>query len=227
MLSERLKEYGKEAFSDLEKNPIWLNKEKGISIKRATITGVSNAEPLHVAKDHFGHNITDEKGKEIPIDYVSTGNNHHLAVYINGDEKLEDRMVSFYEAVARAEQGLPIVDKHLNHDKGWKFLFTLKQNEMFVFPSDDFNPKDIDLLDKNNDEIISPNLFRVQSISKVIANNSYVRDFIFRHHLETTVNSNKELKGINYKRLQSLSLLKNIVKVRINHLGQIVQTGEY
>ena len=232
VLSERLKEYNndaKKAFSDLEKNPIWLNKAKGISIKRATITGVSNAEPLHLAKDHFGHKITDEKGKEIPVDYVSIGNNHHLAVYINGNGKLEDRMVSFYEAVARVQQGLPIVDKGFNHDEGWKFLFTIKQNEMFVFPNEaeGFDPNEIDLLEAKNATLISRHLFRVQKISKVIANNSYVRDFVFRHHLETRVNENKDLKDINYKQLKSLSHLKNIVKVRINHLGQIVQTGEY
>ncbi len=43
ILEERLKEYkdnAKGAFSDLDKNPIWLNKAKGISIKRVTISGV-------------------------------------------------------------------------------------------------------------------------------------------------------------------------------------------
>src|SRR5690606_14023919 len=44
-LIERLKENdgdAKKAFSNLEQNPIWLNEEKGISIKRVTIRGVSN-----------------------------------------------------------------------------------------------------------------------------------------------------------------------------------------
>lgn len=63
-LKERLKEFindPKKAFSDLEKNPIWLNKEKGISVKRVTISGVSNAEALHYKKDHFGNFILDKK----------------------------------------------------------------------------------------------------------------------------------------------------------------------
>ena len=38
----------------LMKNPIWLNKEKGISIKRVTISGISNAQSLHVKKDKDG-----------------------------------------------------------------------------------------------------------------------------------------------------------------------------
>src|SRR5699024_2549071 len=84
VLQKRLDEYeGKrnDAFSNLNENPIWLNKEKGIAIKRVTITGVANAEPLHDAKDHFGKELKSAKGNPIPVDYVSTGNNHHVAIY--------------------------------------------------------------------------------------------------------------------------------------------------
>ena len=37
----------------------------------------------------------------------------------------------------------------------------------------------------------------------------------------------KELKGITFKVIQSANNLKDIIKVRINHLGQIVHLGEY
>ena len=37
-----------------------INKEKGIAIKRVTISGVSNAQALHTKKDHFGYEILDE-----------------------------------------------------------------------------------------------------------------------------------------------------------------------
>lgn len=53
MLTSRLKEYrndAKKAFSNLDEKPIWLNKEKGISIKRVTISGISNAQSLHVKR---------------------------------------------------------------------------------------------------------------------------------------------------------------------------------
>jgi len=66
ILLDRLSEYNnkpKEAFSDLEKKPIWLNETKGISIKRVTISGVSNAEPLHYKKDHLGLEILDNDDK--------------------------------------------------------------------------------------------------------------------------------------------------------------------
>ncbi|MCW0487020.1 type II CRISPR RNA-guided endonuclease Cas9 [Riemerella anatipestifer] len=230
ILEQRKKDFGgnaKEAFSDLDKNPIWLNKKKGICIKRVTITGVSNAEALHHQKDHLGREILDDNGNPIPADFVSTGNNHHLAVYLDSEGKLQDNIVSFYEAVVRTSQGLPVVDKGLNKDLGWKFLFSLKQNEMFVFPNDDFDINDFDLLDDKKAELISKHLYRVQKISKVSAGNSFVRDIVFRHHLETTVKEVKELKDISYIQLKSLEGLRNIKKVRINHIGKIVQVGEY
>ena len=54
VLEKRLKEYGgdaKKAFVNLDENPIWLNEAKGISIKRVSIRGISNAQSLHEKKD--------------------------------------------------------------------------------------------------------------------------------------------------------------------------------
>jgi CRISPR-associated endonuclease Csn1 len=103
----------------------------------------------------------------------------------------------------------------------------MKQNECFAFPSEGFDPSDIDLLNPANNKYISPNLFRVQKFSKVIYGNSAVRDYVFRHHLETSVDDKKELKETAFKNIKSLSYLEKIVKVRINHLGKIVKVGEY
>ncbi|AEK23581.1 Hypothetical protein Ccan_14650 [Capnocytophaga canimorsus Cc5] len=232
ILKERLQSFGndaKKAFSDLDKNPIWLNKEKGIAIKRVAISGVANAEPLHTKKDHLGKEILDKEGKSIPVDFISTGNNHHVAVYRDEKGNLQEKVVSVFEAVVRANQGLPIIDKTYNQHLGWEFLFTMKQNEMFVFSNEStgFNPNDIDLLDPKNKKIISPNLFRVQKFSKLQYGNSFVREFVFRHHLETTVEDRKELQGITYKQMKNSAFFNDIIKVRINHLGGIVSVGEY
>lgn len=230
ILENRLKEFNgnaKDAFSNLELNPIWLNKEKSIAIKRVTITGVKNAEPLNYKKDHFGNEMRDESERKIPVDFVSTGNNHHVAIYRNENGALQDNVVSFFEAVTRVNQRLPIIDKTLNKEQGWQFLFSMKQNEYFVFPSNDFDPNEIDLLNPENNKLISKHLFRVQKFSKVEYGNSAIRDYVFRHHLETSVEERKELKDTAYIQLKSLPLLGNIVKVRINHIGQIVKIGEY
>ena len=258
ILKNRLEEFGgdaKKAFSNLDENPIWLNKEKGISIKRVTITGISNGEPLHTKKDKDRKDIFDSEGKRIPVDFVNTGNNHHVAVYrvpvvdkntgmqkldSNGETmfELQENVVSFYEAVTRRNLGLPVIDKEYKVSEGWQFLFSMKQNEYFVFPKTEkrekvneetgeiteeevmvFNPKDIDILNPDNYGVISPNLFRVQKVS--------TKNYFFRHHLETDVQERKPLKDIAYKPQLGLKAIEGIIKVRINHLGQIVSVGEY
>jgi CRISPR-associated endonuclease Csn1 len=230
ILKKRLEENSgnaKDAFSNLDKNPIWLNKEKGIAIKRVTISGAKTAEALHVKKDHHGKLILDENGNKIPADFVSTGNNHHVAIYRDAEGNLQDNVISFYETVEKVNQGLPVVDKFFNQHLGWQFLFTMKQNEYFVFPSENFDPSEVDLMNSANYKLISPNLFRVQKFSKIIYGNSAVRDYVFRHNYETIVEEKKELKDIAYKQIKSLAYFEKIVKVRINHIGQIIKIGEY
>ena len=247
ILQERLKEFrgdAKKAFSNLDNNPIWLNEEKGVSVKRVTITGISHAVALHDKRNKNGEIILDKKGQKQPIDFVNTGNNHHVAIYRkqkldkNGQPQyseegepiyeLDEKVVSFYEATSRAMLGYPIIDKEYRKEDGWEFLFTMKQNEYFVFPRYDdngdiiFNPLDYDeewYCNPNNYALISPNLYRVQKIA--------TKNYFFRHHLETTVLEPKELKGITYKPQLGLNGIIGIVKIRVNHIGQIVSVGEY
>ncbi len=230
ILLDRLKQFkndSKKAFSDLDKNPIWLNQEKGIAIKRVTISGVKNAEFLNYKKDHQGYFILDNKEEKIPVDFVSTGNNHHVAIYRDEKGKLQERVVSLFEAVQMVNAKEPIIDKQFNQGLGWEFLFTMKQNECFVFPNEKtgFNPSEMDLLDPKNKKLISPNLFRVQKISN--------KNYVFNNHLETKaidgniLKNKKDLSGIMYYFIQTPNNLENIIKVRINHLGDIVGVGEY
>ncbi len=222
ILESRLAEYKNDpkiAFSNLTENPIWLNKGKEISIKRVTITGINNAVSLRDKKDKNGDFILDENGKKIAVDFVNTGNNHHVAIYKDEAGNLQEKVVSFYEAVERVNQGLSIIDIHYNQEIGWQFQFTMKQNECFIFPNDKtgFNPQEIDLLNPANYHLISPNLFRVQKIA--------TKDYTFRHHLETTIDIKNGTKNITWKRL-GINGIENIVKVRINHLGKIIKIGE-
>ena len=155
ILQQRLDEFGGDAakaFSNLDENPIWLNKEKGIAIKRVKIRGIANGEPIRIKRDIKGNIIKDENGNPIPNDYVNTGNNHHVAVFRDAAGKLQEHVVSFYEATTRAILGYPIVDKEYKRSEGWEFLFSMKQNEYFVFPNEKtgFNPQEIDLMDANN-----------------------------------------------------------------------------
>lgn len=45
--------------------------------------------------------------------------------------------------------------------------------------------------------------------------------------LNTKTKDMKELKDIAYKQYKTLSFGNSVVKIRINHIGQIVSVGEY
>ena len=85
-------------------------------------------QSLHGKKDKNGNLILDETGKKIPVDFVNTGNNHHVAIYRKpvldktGQEMLDNEgnpvyeldevVVSFFEAVTRVNLGLLVIDKN-------------------------------------------------------------------------------------------------------------------
>ena len=224
-IEDRIKEFDgdiKAALANLDINPIWLDDNKTIPIKRVTIGENFDLCAIRNKRDKDGKSLLDAAGQPIPNDYVNLRNNHHVALYIDADGNVQESVVPLFEALNRVSMGLPVVDKSFHSDLGWKFLFSLKVNEMFVFPDEasGFNPKEIDLLDEKNAAAISPHLFRVQKLSK--------KDYWFRHHLETTINNDdKELRDITWKRIQTIQQMANAVKVRINHIGKIVAVGEY
>ena len=118
-----------------------------------------------------------------------------------------------------------IGDKEYKSGEGWQLLFTLKQNEFFVFPTDEFNPHEMDLLKPEHATAISPHLFRVQKIS--------TKNYLFTHHLETKatdgdmLKDKKELSKVTYHSVRNTEPLRHLIKVRVNHIGQIVEVGEY
>lgn len=224
ILKARLEEFGndpKKAFVNLDKNPIWFDKEHGIAIKTVKIKVFNDAIALHAKRDNKGNLILDKYGKEIPTDFVQTSGNHHVAIFKDENGILQEHIVSYYEATWAKTHDLPVIDKHYKADEGWQFMFTMKQNEYFVLPNPQsgFDPADIDLTDPKNYSSISPHLFRVQSISS--------KDYFFRHHLETAVEYVPQLRGITWDRFRNPRALKGFVKVRVNHIGQIVAEGEY
>ena len=231
LLLERYEARGKDAFSNLEEDPIYLNREAGIVIKRVTIEDNAEVEDLRVKRDKEGRIMVDEKGNPLRNDYVRTNNNHHIAIFEDEDGRLHEHVVSYYKAMVRLRLGLPVIDKDYNAAIGWKFLFTMKINEYFVLPdsllSDSvrrnsqggFEPEYVDLLNPVNQRIVNDHLFRVQKLSK--------SNYMFRHQYETNVDEVKELKGITYVNVCSANNLRGIVKVRVDHLGRIVHVGEY
>lgn len=218
ILEARIKEaHGKlkEAFTNLDKNPLWLNKEKGIKIKSVTVSDESKVEKVRMG-------------------FVKPGANHHALIYKNHDGKFIDKVVSFWEAVTIGNLNIqssgkpyPIINKQDDINFG-EFQFSLQINDLFVFDYKHSETPQLDnelnFLDVKNRALLSEKLFRVQKMSKGI-NGQFVVDF--RHHLETTVNrTEKALQGITWERFQANDHLKRITKIRINQLGDIIKIGE-
>ncbi len=216
ILRNRLLEYNndsKKAFTNLDENPIWFNREKGICIKKVVVRVNKDLKPIHKKKNHKGEIILDKDNKVQESDYVLTNNNHHVAIYEDENHEWHEDVVSFFDAVDRGIQGKPVIDKMLNADKGWRFLFSLQQNDCFVFSDVDFDPLSIDLTARDNYALISPHIFKVQSISK--------GDYRFRHHYDATKDTNSNLKNVTWKRVRNPNGLKGVVKIRITKIGRI------
>lgn len=219
----------KEAFKDLEKNPVWFNERKRIQIKTVRmLTGLSSVEPVK----------KDENGKE--IGFVKPGNNHHLAFYVDENGNKQVLACTFWHSVERKKLGIPVVVKNpkevwdnvLNNknkypqnfleklpgDK-WTFIESLQQNEMFILGVDKVS---CDRAIKSNDfGFLSKCLYRVQKIS--IKGNGQI-DMWFRHHLETALNDSEKARiSKRFYNVQSVGAFEklNPRKVFINNLGRL------
>ncbi|HBF87554.1 MAG TPA: type II CRISPR RNA-guided endonuclease Cas9 [Bacteroidales bacterium] len=222
----------KEAFKDLEKNPVLHNDEKRIPIKSVRcLTGLSAVASIK----------KDENGKE--IGFVKPGNNHHIAIYIDENGKKQEHSCSFWHAVERKKYGIPVIIKNpkdiwdkillnkneypnsflekIPNDK-WLFNMSLQQNEMFILEmkDDDFEKA----IKENDKKTINQYLYLVWSIAE--------NDYWFRHHLETKNSELKKIEGaVQSKRYYRKSLVAleklNPKKIRINNLGEITSIGEY
>lgn len=231
IVRERLSQFGnkeKEAFKDT----LWFNEEKQIPITTVRLFARPDANNLQTIKK-------DEDGNG--IGFVVTGNNHHIAIYEDKDNKLVQHSCTFWHAVERKKYNIPAVIRNsadvwsqlLGKELPESFLdklpadelnlkLSMQQNEMFILglSQDEFD----EAIANNDKSLLSKHLYLVWSISN--------NDYYFRHHLET---KNTELKNIptakdakRYFRFKSVGALVGInpVKVRLNHLGEITKIGE-
>ena len=175
----------------------------------------------------------DEQGDA--VGFVSPRNNHHLAIYRTPKGKLEESIVTFWDAVDRARYGIPLVITHprevmeqvlqrgdipeaiqsLLPSSDWVFVDSLQQDEMVIIGlSDEELQRALEAQDYRK---LSEHLYRVQAISS--------RDYYFRYHLETSVSDMRNSSGYipKFYRIRSLKDYekRNLRKVRVDLLGRI------
>lgn len=210
----RLKEFEnkpKEAFKDLDNNPIWINKEKGIRVKSVRVK------------------VTD-KVERVRDGYASSAGNHHALIYIDENGKIREKVVSFWEAVEIGKQNIlqkrtpyPIINREDN-ELG-RFLYSMQINDLFVFdfkhslnPQNDF---EMNFFDELNYAKIAPKVYRLQKMTKKSSGTFEVN---FRQIFESSIN--RDLKNITWNRITSNDDFKKISKIKLNNIGQIIKVGE-
>lgn len=220
ILRERLAAFNgkaKEAFANLDETPIWFNKEKGICIKSVIVkaTDVKDPVPLHKKKDRSGTPILDNNANSKPVDFVKPNKNHHADIYVDGKGELQEKFVTFFEAVQKANKKKPIVEIDYKAEEGWRHLFSIQRYDYLVVPDKQtgFDPLAMDVCNPENYPAISPHLYRVQKMSS--------KNYVLRQHLDTSNLTPDKLKGISSIEIRSLNNFIGCVKVTIDRLGQI------
>lgn len=183
----------KKAFGNLEENPVWYNKSKGIQIRSVNVQ--QKAEDLVPVR-------TKEDGT--PKDFVFTRNNHHIAFFIDEKGKAYDEVITFWDAYERKRQGLSEYPE--KSSKGDRKVFHLKINDLVLI---DLNPNEADFQSKKGRQEVSKHLFRVQKLAS--------GDVSFRHHLETTLDNKRTEVRITSAKM----MVERIHPVRHDILGRL------
>ena len=194
ILKKRVNKYGttKKAFEPNEKDPILMYSKKGIMvpIKRARVWNDMVKDLMEIRKNAF----------------VQTRNNYVIAFYREGENKKRKfETVSFYEAVRRALNHLPIVQP----DKGgFPLLFALKQRDIVVRYEN--HPDEINW-DSMDD--LRNRLFRVREFS---VTGKIILDYLYAAKLDKKTDRNLLFYQANPNTLKC-------VKIEVDLLGRILK----
>ena len=230
LVDERLRAFNdkpNEAFAE----PLYSDKAKTMQIHSVRCyTGLKEKAVMPLKYNSAGE----------AIGFVKPGNNHHIAIYRDKDGNYRESVVSFWNAVERKRNGLPVVmenphevwNKVLDMDLPQTFLDTLpdddlefvvsmQQNEMFILGMEEDSYQNA--MEQKDYNTLNKYLYRVQKIQH--------RIYYFRLHIETSVDDKydgekNEMRSKQMKKvivISSLEMFRNLNphKVKVNILGEI------
>jgi CRISPR-associated endonuclease Csn1 len=161
--------------------------------------------PYQIKKVRIRENSNPVLLKEGLNQWVEPGNNHHVAIYTNNAGRKKEVVISFWEAVERKKQGLPVFSSTL--PDGSQLLTTLQINDMFILNLSDEN---INWQRPDLTAFLRPYLYRVQKLSA-----SY---YTFRFHQASTLEYAKEEISVRSMKAWEKA---NPIKIAISVLGQV------
>ncbi len=137
--------------------------------------------------------------------WVEPGSNHHILIYKNNNEELQEQVVTFWEAAERKKQKLSIFQLP---DNGKSIVATMQINDFFLLGVND------SIIDWNNPDskFLSQFLYRIQKLSTFY--------YTFRKHTASSLDNKDEEKSIrSFKGWNELTP----VKVKISPTGTITK----
>lgn len=139
--------------------------------------------------------------------YVNPKNNHHVLIYRDKNNKLQEDAVTLWDVVKRGQRGEKVYELN-NPDK--KVEVILRKNDLYILGLTDEEFEQY----RNNRRHMSHYLYRVQQLSS--------HDYVFRKHTEATRN-NKYFPC--YLRVSSFKEWENLnpIKVNITIEGEITK----
>lgn len=134
-----------------------------------------NGEPVPIKKIRIKEVLNNARQLKGDLNqYVNPRNNHHIMIFRNVNNELEEDVVAFWTVVARRMQGVPV---YCLPENGKDIITTIEKNEMFILGLE------MELVQSNleNKCFLSKYLYKVQKI----AGAHYFFEICFRHHLDS------------------------------------------
>jgi len=152
-------------------------------------------------EENLGNAVTVTKDQ---TQWVNPRNNHHVGIYQHENGRLEEVVVTFWDAVQRKMLGEHVFQRQL--ENGAKLVNTLQINDLLLL-----GLSNEALLEELDTRTIRKCLYRVQKLSE--------GDYYFRLHTESTINrdENGYFSRLSLRRLAEL----NAIKVQIGPSGKL------
>lgn len=124
-------------------------------------------------------------------------------IYFDSEDKLQEDVVSFWNAVERARNKQPVY--HCN--PGCTPWFSMEENDLFLLGLPEHQMDNWQSLDH---QYLNSHLYRIQKVSS-----GY---YVFRLHRASTINYDSEMISI-----RSMGALKetNPIKIKMNEIGNL------
>jgi CRISPR-associated endonuclease Csn1 len=167
-----------------------------------------NGNPVPVLKVRMKENFSGaEKLKDTVNQWVNPRNNHHVLIYKDENDNLQEEVVTFWTVVERKRKGFSVYQ--LPPD-GKEIVTTLHINDMFLLglDEDEINWQQPDY------EVLKEHLYRVQKFTS--------GDYYFRLSVTSSIQNSEEKQQINsFGSGKNGWITHNPIKVKITPTGKI------